>query len=1341
MKNKALKRTISFLVSVLMLLNTSLLVLGAEKIVDAKMYWSDDLTSWNDTESSGAIFDISDFEPGMEEIKYIKIENAGDLAFSYALDFVTTNDKTLADAVDVYYSADINETKNISDMTSIGTLADCLNGNSVSTGKILPNNLTGDDFYTNETVVAIALKMKDDTSVNYMDKTIADFDVKLTATECEYDGYPSVDKFEVKLPEADFLYRVGNENDVLLSSLFKAIDGADIGNVTATVTSLDETSSAEGIFNSNADWTKASIDFNGTGPVKVTIDDDDFANEVSLNLEVIDAKNITAYGELDSYKNNVLLNDITMSSNHSTYLRPGSTIYGNGFTFDVTKGKHGDTKSGYIGGNYVVCLDNAHLDNIKLVGAVYTTYGATAKSDYNFPNILSKGNSTIKNSYISNCASPVRVQNGVLEIKDTTLKGGNFANLDIREADKVILDNVTTINQVNSNDTATDGTVVVGLGVLVWYENVLPSTIEVRNGITQYNHLSEKQANTYVKDSTVKGLINQMYGSGLSDVQYNDGSEKWVNTGILSATNAVGESNITGVNDFIGKSVSAMSVNGYLCTQTPTAESITQKAPIWKSEKQSAITPTITFNHDKNNQSQTADSNVFCYYNSDLNKVLVSFDDGGSKQYSLDIFSAQKSGTELDYTVTINGETYSEKTITFDQTKDYIVEYTYTDPYNYELDIDGNIIKKSINYTKTLEISVNEVPKAAKNAEFKFYGYSAISKTPAVTITDVKTVTSNSGKIYVMPSSTGTYVTSTTIDGITVNCPKVYVDFKNNSSDFNWLYPVFLGVDIIDYKDGGAGDAENIVIHNTQATKPANLSIITPDKPGWSSSSGQSGSEGKLSSGTYSGLYGWTSGALGSDQPANSIYAEFSYKDNKGTVYYYCIEFYRAAHTCPSCFAEGTLITLANGSQKAIEDLTFEDELLVWDFFKGEYTTSTPSLLLYDGTEDWNIITLNFNDGTQVRTIYEHGFFDVEENDYVYINAENVNEYIGHKFIKTNGKTENIVELISYEITNEHTGCYTLLTSQHNNCIANGVLTVTPPPIEHFYDYFEIGEDMKYINMEEDIEKYGLYTYDDFSDYISYDEFIAFNGAYLKILVEKGYFTFKDILEQISYFGVGEEEKIPTYEPEITPATIEEDEITEEPAIMLLSAEDIKSDTITSSSNTIKTASYDVESGIENSVVTLTAIGTASTGYAKITVDGESFYTVQIPQGESIKISLKNTENAKDLTVTCEAFWGNSASYGVSHEDLLANDSEIDFGTFTMTVSGSTVVLSNTTKYPVTGDVYLAVYEGKNLVSVKKQNVTVDGKDNFTYAPEITVPENAVVKAFIWETGSMIPIL
>lgn len=1335
MKRNSLKvkRIVSLLVVVMMLFNMAF-VTSAARSLDADLKWTADFVggSWADVQGS-AVFSEADFEPGSEVIRYFKISNTGELAFSYDFKFTAASDMgSLADVIDVYSLGDVTANTTIAEMNKIGTLKDVVNGNSIVSGKMLPSDLTGEGFEIGEKNIAVALKMQENASSEYMGLSLENgFYISLVTNECDFE-YPLVDKFKVKFPEADFLYRVGNEGDVLLTSLFEAIDGADIGNVTATVTTLDESASASGTPKQNADWTKAAIDFNGTGVVEVTITDDDYAKPVSLKLEVIDAKNVTAYGEIDTYKNNILLNDIKMSSNSSVYLRPGSTIHGNGFTFDVTEGKHGDTINGYIGGNYVVCLDNAHLDNVKLVGAVYTTYGATAKSDYNFPNVLSKGNSSIKNSYISNCAAPVRVQNGVLEIKDTTLKGGNFANLDIREADKVILDNVTTINQVNSNDTATDGTVVVGLGVLVWYENVLSSTIEVKNGIRQYNNLSETEAKTYVKDSTVKSLINQMYGSSLSGVQYDDGEEKWVNTGILSATSAVGENNITGVSDFIGQSVSAYSVNGYLRTQKPTAESVTQTAPVWKSEKQSAIAPVTTFNHDKNKQEQSTESNVFCYFNSDLNKVLVSFDDGGNKQYSLDIFSAQKGGTELDYTVAVDGETYSGNTITFDQTKDYVVEYTYTDPYNYDIDSNGNIIKKNITYTKKLEISVNEVPKAAKNAEFKFYGYSSISKTPAVTITDVKTVTSNSGKTYIMPATTGTYVTSKTIDGITVNCPKVYVDFKNNSSDFNWLYPVFLGVDITDYKDGGAGEAEKIVTHNTQATKPANLSIITPDKPGWSSSSGQSGSEGKLSSGTYNGLYGWTSGALGSDQPANSIYAEFSYKDNKGTVYYYCIEFYREAHSCPSCFAEGTLITLADGSQKAIEDLTFEDEVIVWDFFKGEYTTSTPSLLIYDGTKDWNIITLNFSDGTDVRTIYEHGFFDVEENDYIYINAENANEYIGHKFLKTNGKKEDTIELVSYEITNEYTGCYTILTSQYNNCIANGILTVTPPPVKHFYDYFEIGEGMKYINMEEDIEKYGLYTYDQFSDYISYDEFIAFNGAYLKILVEKGYFTFEDILEQIAFFGVGNSNTVPTV-------------LSDEPIItsyqtMLLLTEDTQSDVIISSSNIIKTAKYGINSTVENNVITLTATGTAKTGYAKITVDGESFYTVQIPQGESISIALKNAENAKDLTVTAENFWGVSANYEVPQEGLLANDSEIDFGTLTLTVSGASAILSNTTKYPVTGDIYLAVYEGKKLIAVKKQNITVDGKNEYTYSPEITVLENATVKAFVWDDG-MKPII
>ena len=42
------------------------------------------------------------------------------------------------------------------------------------------------------------------------------------------------------------------------------------------------------------------------------------------------------------------------------------------------------------------------------------------------------------------------------------------------------------------------------------------------------------------------------------------------------------------------------------------------------------------------------------------------------------------------------------------------------------------------------------------------------------------------------------------------------------------------------------------------------------------------------------------------------------------------------------CLLAGTLISLADGTQKKIEDIAFDDELLVWDFDNGCLTTSKP---------------------------------------------------------------------------------------------------------------------------------------------------------------------------------------------------------------------------------------------------------------------------------------------------------------------------------------------------------------------------------------------------------------
>ena len=54
--------------------------------------------------------------------------------------------------------------------------------------------------------------------------------------------------------------------------------------------------------------------------------------------------------------------------------------------------------------------------------------------------------------------------------------------------------------------------------------------------------------------------------------------------------------------------------------------------------------------------------------------------------------------------------------------------------------------------------------------------------------------------------------------------------------------------------------------------------------------------------------------------------------------------------------------------------------------------------------------------------------------------------------------------------------------------------------------------------MQSDIEKYGLYTYEDFADYLTYEQFAAFNVQYFKIAVGKGNYTYEGILALIDNY-------------------------------------------------------------------------------------------------------------------------------------------------------------------------------------------------------------------------------
>ena len=942
-----------------------------------------------------------------------------------------------------------------------------------------------------------------------------------------------VDKFRTVFENTDkYLYRVGNKNTVALGSLFEELPEVEVGNVKVSVEALNR-ASVSGTYTANAtDWASGTIQFSGTGPVEVTISDET-STEYTLNLEVVDAYNATIYSELKN-QNSVLLDNIVMPT--GAYYLSGSTLYGNGFKFDCTNAAYNG--SGSVSENYIIGLTDAHLDNVEIIGAVYTEYGAQASNDYNRALVVSKGDSTITNCYLSNTASPVRLVEGNLAITGSTLKGGNFANIDVRNGHLTIED-ITTINQENSNDKAIDGTTVVGLGIVVYYENVdiASTSIDINGTLKQYNHIS--QNNEFTNDYANQ-LVSKMFSDEYSDFQYGE-SPKWVNTGIISMTEGMNDNIRDNRNDTAGYDELKPEFygrTGYVYTVKPDANSTIDTPVIDNTNSQSFIAPEYHFDYTNNNYiAKTEGSNDYCYYEN--GKVLISMDQGDTFEWDPFILIVTKFGNSLAYEVVMDGKTYSSgNKISFNESGDYVVTYTYTDDNNYTIDESGNLQKVSRSYTKTVNISVSVIKPTTQHAAFTF----------ADTNTNTEKLTLND-KTYI--SAKGVSATDKEWGYITVNGTKIFYPITEAQMKKNMLgtevqvyYYVFKdAVTITDYKDGGTGSAESY--DSSTTTMPSNLAVVngmeakytdinsacvdisklTKDGPSgevwdFSASTTVSGTTKYNNYLAHSSPSGLSIKSGTRDYDAITV-AQFSYTDEAGATYYYFVGYFMpnqvsSGSSGDNCITPDTLITLADGSQKRVDELTGDELLLVWNLETGGYDVAPIVFVDNDAEAAYNVIHLNFSDNSEVKVIYEHGFFDIDMGEYVYITEENCADYIGHRFVKQGDMDENTWEVVTLNnayIETEVTTAWSPVTAEHLCYYTNGVLSM-PGGIEGLFNIFEVDTDIMAYDAElmvQDIEQYGLFTYEDFDDMIPESAYEVFNGDFLKVAIGKGMLTWDDI--------------------------------------------------------------------------------------------------------------------------------------------------------------------------------------------------------------------------------------
>jgi hypothetical protein len=135
------------------------------------------------------------------------------------------------------------------------------------------------------------------------------------------------------------------------------------------------------------------------------------------------------------------------------------------------------------------------------------------------------------------------------------------------------------------------------------------------------------------------------------------------------------------------------------------------------------------------------------------------------------------------------------------------------------------------------------------------------------------------------------------------------------------------------------------------------------------------------------------------------------------------------------CLLKGTMISLADGTYKPIEDIDNDDLLLTWDFDLGRYAQARP-LWIKRGETGTRYNQLTFSDGTILRTFDQHRIFNKQAGAFTYPMSDDTP--VGTITVNEHGQEITLVKRDLVWDTIEH---YNIITNHHINLFADSVLT------------------------------------------------------------------------------------------------------------------------------------------------------------------------------------------------------------------------------------------------------------------------------------------------------------
>lgn len=203
-----------------------------------------------------------------------------------------------------------------------------------------------------------------------------------------------------------------------------------------------------------------------------------------------------------------------------------------------------------------------------------------------------------------------------------------------------------------------------------------------------------------------------------------------------------------------------------------------------------------------------------------------------------------------------------------------------------------------------------------------------------------------------------------------------------------------------------------------------------------------------------------------------------------------------------SCLIKGTMIMLADGTTKPIEEIGYEDKLLVWNYETGALSEAYPAWIEKENRTSYYQLN-KFSDGSELKTLGYHGVFSVDKNEFVSVDHPE-DFHVGTRIYKiVDGKLTPIT-VTSIEIVEEETFYYHVVSERYYNIIANDILTTDGTVI--LSNLYGFTEDLRWPEIRNQIisDPNNLYTYEDFADIMPRYMFDSLRVEEAKVLANYG---------------------------------------------------------------------------------------------------------------------------------------------------------------------------------------------------------------------------------------------